>query len=123
MRVTFNYNRADAVKALAESYSERFNLPAEEYDSKLNDWKIIGLMLGNDLIGAVCVKHHEGHIGIKKEFRGKWNALHELNILCKFFEVNKTVVLRENEKSMRFLERCGWQKTGEIMSGVVYVLQ
>lgn len=123
MQITLNFNRNESLKALVDSYKERFHLSVEEYDFRLNEWRIVGLMLGNELIGAVCVKEHEGHIGIKKEFRGKWNALNELNRLCKFFEVNRTVVMHDNKKSMRFLERCGWKKTGEILSGVVYVLQ
>jgi len=123
MEITFNYNRADSIKALADAYSGRFQLSPEEYEQKAKDWLIVGLMLDCDLIGAVCIKEHEGHIGIKKEFRGKWNALNQLNKLCKKFEVNRTVVLKDNKKSMRFLERCGWNKVGENLNGVVYVLK
>jgi len=123
MEITFNYNRAESIKALADAYSGRFQLSPEEYEQKAKDWQVVGLMLGNDLIGAVCIKESEGHIGIRKEFRGKWNIVRNLNNLCRIFEVTKTIVLNENKKSMQLLERCGWKRTGKNYQGVVYVLQ
>lgn len=123
IEITFNHNRDQSLQALADAYVGKIGNSIDEIRHGLSDWEVIGLMIGDDLIGAVCVKDHEGHIGIKKEFRGKWNGMKELNKLCKIFSVNRTIVSHGNEKSMSFLEHCGWNKTGENFAGVVYVLK
>lgn len=116
----FRHDKQSALIALCEAYSDRIALSPCEIESLLHGWEFVEITANGQSIGAVAVHDGEGHIGIRKEFRGKWGGADALNAMCDKFLVNKTSVGHDNERSMRWLERCGWHRVGQDQFGVKY---
>ena len=122
MEISFNFDRTEAAKALCETYGERFKISPEDLSKQLNEFNLISLVANGVCIGAVCVGSAIGHIGIKKEFRGKWGGAKQLKSLCEYFGVSKTLVALNNKRSQQWLKRCGWKQLEITENGIIYEL-
>ena len=115
-------DRKIACEALSVAYFDRLSLSPEDMLRALDGWRIVALASNGEIIGAVAVRGNVGHIGILPAWRMRWGGRRELLALCRHFGVSRTSVAFDNQRSMRWLERWGWQNVGCDNFGVNYEL-
>lgn len=98
----------EAIEAGWEAYSEQIPTWRHVYDQVATEWKPVAVCDDEKVIGVLFCKHHFIHLGIIKEYRGKWASrriIHDMLIYG-----NKTELMPGQDPD--FVERIGFRKEG-----------
>jgi len=108
--VYINYDLGMAAEAMSRAYKDVIDISPEEILKSFSGWIIARLETSDgECIGGVIVRDGEGHIGIVKEFRGKWGGTETIRNLCKHFSVHKTSATATNHKANAMILASGFE--------------
>lgn len=97
-------------------YVQKFvPVPRACFEEILDEWVLTPVTLCGETVGAIMVKGNEIHIAVKPGAHGFWVSRRYLPLLLNIISVHGcavTSVRPDNLRSIEFVERLGFYRTG-----------
>lgn len=103
--------RAEALEAGWVAYRDRVDVSEEHYKSVCDNWDLVAVVDGDEVIGALFVRAGVIHLGIKPEWRGRWASRRIIRQMLAYG--TKTTVQPWESGCLKFISRIGFRPVGD----------